>query len=82
MLKDYLKNYDVSDETNNNYLYISPLLPIITQLYDKIELEMKDAYLMNNPKGGMSIVLFFRKTIPSLSLLSSVSITFSDKVTI
>lgn len=56
VLKDYLKNYDVSDEKDNNYLYIAPLLPMITQIYDKIELEMKDAYLINNPKGAFGRV--------------------------
>lgn len=44
VLKDYLKAYDNEKNKDNIYRKIAPLLPKITELYDKIELEMKDAY--------------------------------------
>lgn len=50
VLKDYLANYDKEDG-ENNYVFIAPLLPEITRLYDKIELEMVQGYKNANPKG-------------------------------
>lgn len=52
VLKDYLKNYDRESKANrNDYRNLAPLLPMITKLYDRIELEMKDGYKLSNPKG-------------------------------
>lgn len=46
VLKDYLREYDKGND--NPYLKLAPLLPMITKLYDKIQLEMKAAYSGRN----------------------------------
>ncbi|MBY8910027.1 AIPR family protein [Salinicoccus roseus] len=56
VLKDYLKNYDHQGDHRNDYEYIAPLLPTITKLYDQIEIDMRQAYLDNNPKGAFGKV--------------------------
>ncbi|EKB51416.1 AIPR family protein [Streptococcus iniae] len=50
VLKDYLNDFD----NDKFYRKISPLLPVITNLYDKIEVEMVDAYneIHQNGKFG------------------------------
>lgn len=50
VLKDYLNSYDNEDKKDNIYRKIAPLLPKITLLYDKIELEMKDGYRATDSK--------------------------------
>src|SRR5699024_5354310 len=56
VLKDYLKNYDRNDGKINEYKKIAPLLPTITKLYDQIEIDMRDSYLQNNPRGNFGSV--------------------------
>lgn len=55
VLKDYLYEYDkaqLSDKPDNPYEKLAVLLPTITRLYDRIEIDMHDLYIKANGGSG------------------------------